>query len=281
MHHLFEINYKRNVMKKIVLTTASLFFLATNLVANDYYATVNGDKITKQDINLLIQDPRVDFNQLPDEMKKQIIDGAINRKLLAKNALDSGVEKDAEYIDAMNRIKEDVALQVWQKQKVDSIKFSEKEKKEFYNKNKEKFIIPENFEARHILVDSEKDAKDVVKELDKAVNKEAKFKELAKAKSKDGAGQNEGYLGKFSANDMVPDFSNAIKALKKGTYSKTPVKTEFGYHVIFLIDKTPSNELSYDEVKDNIERIMKSEKLNKDIEQLVSDLRKKAKIVIK
>ena len=131
MHHLFEINYKRNVMKKIVLTTASLFFLATNLVANDYYATVNGDKITKQDINLLIQDPRVDFNQLPDEMKKQIIDGAINRKLLAKNALDSGVEKDAEYIDAMNRIKEDVALQVWQKQKVDSIKFSEKEKKEF------------------------------------------------------------------------------------------------------------------------------------------------------
>lgn len=51
--------------------------------------------------------------------------------------------------------------------------------------------------------------------------------------------------------------------------------------MIFLIDKTPSKELSYDEVKDNIERIMKSEKLNKDIEQLVSDLRKKAKIVIK
>lgn len=268
-------------MKKMVLMASSLLVFSSSLVAEDFYATVNGDKITKQDINILIQDPRVDYDQLQADMKKQILEGAINRKLLAKNALKSGVDKDSAYIEALNRIKEDLALQVWQKQQIESIKFSEKDKKEFYNKNKEKFNIPETFEASHILVEDEATAKAIIKDLDKAINKESKFAELANEKSKDGASKNGGYLGKFSEQEMVPEFSAAVKQMAKGTYSKTPTKTQFGFHIIFVKEKTAARALSYDEVKDNIENIMKSEKINKDIEALVTELRKNAKIVIK
>ncbi|HJE02377.1 putative peptidyl-prolyl cis-trans isomerase Cbf2 precursor [Aliarcobacter thereius] len=265
-------------MKKIVLATA---LFGSILFAEEYYATVNGNKITKQDISILIQDPRVNYDQLPEDMKKQILDGAINRKLLAKNALSSGVEKDSSYKEALDRIKEDLALQVWQKQKIESIAFNDKEKKEFYDKNRDKFNIPETFEASHILVEDESEAKKIIKELDKAINKENKFAELAGSKSKDGSAKNGGYLGKFASNEMVPEFSEAVKGLSKGAYTKAPVKTQFGYHIILLKDKSSARSLGYDEVKDNIENIMKSEKINKDIETLVSELRKKAKIVIK
>lgn len=270
-------------MKKIVMSFIASIALISTLNAADFYATVDGDKITKDDINVLLQDPRVDFDKLPQEAKSQILEGAINRKLIAKKAIDDGIEKDPQYKEAIAKIKEDLALQVWQKNEIDKIKFSDTEKRAFYDTNKSKFNIPETFEAFHILVNSEAEANTVIKDLEKAAvnSRETKFKELANSKSKDATAKNGGYLGKFAAEQMVPEFAMAVKALPKGGYSKTATKTQFGYHVIFVKEIFPAKQLTFDEVKDNINQAMIAEKFNKKIDELTKELRKDAKIVIK
>jgi parvulin-like peptidyl-prolyl isomerase len=267
-------------MKKIVSSLVASIVLVSALNAADFYASVDGDNITKKDIAMVLQDPRIDFDKLPDTAKKQVLEQIINRKLLSKKALKDGIDKDPQYVEAINKIKEDLAFQVWQKNEIDKMKFSDTEKKDFYEKNKNKFVVPENLEASHILVKTEQEAKDIIKQLDKATKKEDKFKELAKTKSQDPAGKNGGYLGKFSADQMVPEFSAAAKALTKGSYSKTPVKTQFGYHIIFLKDKIAGKSLSFAEVESNISQILLGNSYNKKVKEITDELRKDAKIVI-
>lgn len=267
-------------MKKIVTSIVASIVLLTTLNAEDY-GSVDGDLITKQDIAVVLQDPRIDFEKLPDATKKQVIEQVVNRKLIAKDAIKKGIEKDPQYVEAIAGIKEDLALQVWQKNEVDKLKFTDQDKKDFFEKNKEKFVIPEILESRHILVKTEAEAKAIINELDKAAKKEDKFAELAKAKSADATAQNGGYLGKVPADKLVPEFTNAARALAKNTYSKTPVKSEFGYHVIFLKDKTASKVLTYPEVEGKITQILIGNAFGKKVKEMTDELKKDAKIVIK
>lgn len=267
-------------MKKIVTSLVASLVLVTALNANDY-GSVDGDLITKQDVIAVLQDPRIDFDKLPDTAKKQVIDQIVNRKLIAKNAIKNGIEKDPQYIEAMNGIKEDLALQVWQKNEVDKMKFTDQDKKDFFDKNKEKFVIPEILDSRHILVKTEAEAKDIINQLDKASKKEDKFIELAKAKSSDSTAQNGGYLGKVPADKLVPEYTAAAKALANNTYSKTPVKSQFGYHVIFLKDKTAAKTLTYAEVEPKITQILMGNAFSQKVKELTDVLKKDAKIVIK
>ena len=268
-------------MKKIVSSLVVSVALMSTLNASDFYATVNGEEITKKDISMALQDPRIDFSKLPDAAKKQVIDQVVNKKLIAKNAIKNGIEKDPQYVEAMSGIKEDLALQVWQKNEVDKLKFTDQDKKDFFEKNKEKFVVPEILESRHILVKTEAEAKAIIIELDKAAKKEDKFAELAKTKSTDSTAQNGGYLGKVPADKLVPEFTAAAKALAKNTYSKTPVKSEFGYHVIFLKDKTAPKTLTYAEVEPKISQVLIGNAFSKKVKELTDELKKDAKIVIK
>lgn len=269
-------------MKKIVSSLVASMVLVSVLNATDKsYASVDGDNITNKDIAMVLQDPRIDFEKLPDNAKKQVLEEIINKKLISKKAIKDGIEKDPQYVETISKVKEDLAFQVWQKNEVDKMKFTDADKKDFYEKNKDKFVVPETLEASHILVVTENEALDIIKELDKSSKKEEKFTELAKAKSQDPAGKNGGYLGKFSADQMVPEFASAAKALSKGSYSKSPVKTQFGYHVILLKDKLPGKTLTYAEVEGNIGQILTGNNYNKKVKELTDELRKNAKIVIK
>ncbi len=267
-------------MKRIVTSIVASLVLMTTLNAEDY-GSVNGDNITKRDIALIIQNPQVDFEKLPAETKKQVLEEVVNRKLIAKKVMEDGIEKDPQYVKAMSEFKEDLALQVWQKNEVDKIKFTDQEKKDFFEKNKAKFVVPELLDLRHILVKTEVEAKAIIVELDKATKKEEKFAEIAKAKSVDATKTNGGYLGKVPADQLVPEFTAAARTLAKNTYSKTPAKTEFGYHVIFLKDKTVSKALTYEEVEPKISQILLRNSFGKKIEELSTELRKDAKIIIK
>ncbi len=268
-------------MKKIVSSLVASIALVSALNAADY-GSVNGDDITKQDIAMVLQDPRIEFDKLPDTAKKQVIEQIINKKLIAKKVLADGIDKDPQYVEAIAQIKEDLALNVWQKNEIDKLKFTEQDKKDFYEKNKEKFATPETLEASHILVKTEAEAKDIINQLNKATNKVAKFKELAKSKSQDpSAKQNGGDLGKFAANQMVPEFSAAAKALEKNTFTTTPVQTQFGYHIIYLKDKAAAKSLTFKEVEANISQILIGNSFNKKVKEMTDELRKDAKIVIK
>ncbi|MDX9796296.1 MAG: peptidyl-prolyl cis-trans isomerase [Arcobacteraceae bacterium] len=273
---------KRVTSKKWVLSfVTALALTTTSLSAKDVYATVDGENITKEDIAVVLRNPQVDFDTLPVKTQEMVINQLVEKKLLTKSALKSGVEKNSSFKEALEKIKKDLALEIWMQEEFKKISVSDKEISDYYAKNQEQFITQEKLNARHILVQSEDEAKAVIKSLDASKNKLESFIELAKTKSTGPTGKNGGSLGEFAANQMVPEFSSAAAALQKGTYTKTPVKTQFGYHVIYLEDKTPSKKLNFDEVKEQIKQVLTQEKFRNNIKDVVAKLKESAKIVIK
>lgn len=273
---------KRVTSRKWVLSlVTALALTTTSLNAKDVYATVDGENITKEDIAVVLRNPQVDFDTLPIKTQEMVINQLVEKKLLTKSALKSGVEKNDSFKEALEKIKKDLALEIWMQEEFKKISVSEKEISDYYAKNQEQFITQEKLNARHILVQSEDEAKNIIKSLDASKNKLESFIELAKTKSTGPTGKNGGSLGEFAANQMVPEFSSAAAALQKGSYTKSPVKTQFGYHVIYLENKTPSKKLNFDEVKDQIKQVLTQEKFRNNIKDVVAKLKEFAKIVIK
>ena len=170
---------------------------------------------------------------------------------------------------------------MWMKAQMDSAVVSDSEAKSFYDKNKDKFMQKASVHARHILVKEEKEAQAVIDEM-KSLKGDAlknKFVELAKAKSTGPSGPKGGDLGSFSKGQMVPEFSKAVWGLKVGEITTTPVKTQFGYHVIYLEDKADAKTSDYDKVKDKIIASLKQQQFASKITQIAKELKSKATIV--
>ena len=253
-------------MKKVVLSLITTLAIGTvTLSATDSYGSVNGDKITKEDVALVLQDPNIKFTALPKPAQKQILEQIINKKLLAKQAINDGIKNDPIFKSTMKKMENDLAFQIWQKNEIGKIKISESQQKDFYAKNKADMQVPELYEARHILVKTEKEAKDIFDTLKRASNIKTKFIELAETKSTGPSGPKGGYLGKFPAAQMVPEFTTALKTIATDSYSKKPVKTQFGYHVIYSMGKTAGKSLSFNEVKGKISQMLLGNAYNKKV----------------
>ena len=118
-------------MKKIILAGLSAATLALSLPAADTLATVNGHKITKEDVQAVLNSmgARTTYDALPDEIKKKVLNQIIEQQLLQEKALKSGIEKSKEYKEALEKLKKKLALDIWMKKQLDQIKVSEKEAK--------------------------------------------------------------------------------------------------------------------------------------------------------
>ena len=140
--------------------------------------------------------------------------------------------------------------------------------------DKEVAALPkqEEVHARHILVKTEDEAKDVIKQLDAGKD----FAELAKEKSTDPNKDDGGDLGYFTRGRMVKEFEDAAFSLEKGTYSKTPVKTDFGYHVIKVEDKRDAPPPPFEQVQDQVRQLVMRDKYL----ALLNDAKAKAKVEI-
>lgn len=269
-------------MKRIILSTALAIALGGSFAYAKTYATVNGDAITDQEVMALLKSmPGVDFEKLPEEAKENVINQAIERNLLTKEAKREGIEKDKEYIEAVSKIKDDFALEIWMKKKYDAETVSDKEAKKYYDDNKDAFLQEETRRARHILVKTEDEAKAIIKDLKKSKNLAADFEKAAKEKSTGPSGKNGGDLGYFGSKQMVPEFSKAAFGLKQGEITKEPVKTQFGYHVIYLEDVKPQTTVKYADAKENIVKNLKMEKFRESMQARAKKLREKAKVEIK
>jgi len=265
-----------------VAVTSSLTFAAT-------LATVNGAKITDEDVNsVLMQATQGRFNQLPpqqqQQLKQKVLDQLVMQELIYGDAKKQGITKSKEYKEELAKItktiKQRLAIQLWQKKLLDGIKISDAELKKYYNNNKQEFMQKEAVHARHILVKDEATAKAIINEL-KSLHGDAlkqRFIELAKSKSTGPSGKNGGDLGYFSKGQMVPAFEKAAFSMKPGEITKTPVKTQFGYHVIMVEDKKAAQTKSFAEVKPYIEQRLKMEKFKKVMQQKMDSLKAKAKI---
>lgn len=267
-------------MNKLLLTSTLAFALLTSVAFAKDYATVDGEAITDEDIAALLRaTPNVNFNQLPQEAQNRVVEQAIERRLLIKQAKKDKIQNSDEYKTALKNMQDELALEIWMRKKMQTIKVTDAELKAFYEENKAKLVQPETIKARHILVSTEKEAKDIISQLDKAgKNLGTKFAELAKANSKDPSKDNGGDLGWFSKEQMVPEFANVAFGLKPGAFTKTPTKTNFGYHVIYVEDKKPSQTMPLEQVRPQLEQSLRLRKFQDEVAKEGKVLRDKAKV---
>ncbi len=277
---------------KAMIKVASTLLLTTTISFAATLATVDGAKITDEDVtNALMQATQGRLSQLPaqkqEQLKKQFLDEMISKEVIYKDAKKQGITNSKEYKEQLQKviesIKKDLAIRLWQKKVLDGIKISDKELKEYYNKNKQEFMQKESVHARHILVKSEEEAKKIIAQLKGLKGKalKEKFIELAKAKSTGPSGPRGGDLGYFAKGQMVPEFEKAAFGMKAGEVTKTPVKTQFGYHVIYVEDKKSASTRPFAEVKPYIEQRLKMEKFRQVMQSKLQTLKSKAKIEYK
>lgn len=275
-------------MKTVTKIVASLAILST-ISAAQTLVTVNGTAITQQDVDKeLMAATQGRFNQVPaekqSEFRKQVLEQLVAMELIYGDAKSRGVLESKDFKDKYQeitkRIEKEIATQVWQKQEVEKIKISEKELKDYYDANKDEFVENESVNARHILVKDEAEAKKAISEL-KPLKGDAlknKFIEIAKAKSTCSSAANGGDLGYFTEGQMVPEFNNKAFSMKAKEMTMEPVKTQFGYHVIYIEDRKAKTTKNFSEVKTFIEQRLKMEKFKSFMQAKIQELHKKAVI---
>ncbi len=271
-------------MLKLAKTSLlALSIIASSALASDILVMVNGKNITKQDAQAFVtaQAPQANFEQLKPEEKKMITDRLVEKQLFTELAAKEGIDKKLEFKRNMDKIKDELLVNMWMKEQMDNAVVSDSEAKEFYEKNKDKFVGKAKMHARHILVETKKAAEEIIDML-KSLKGEAlknKFMELAKTKSTGPSGPKGGDLGTFTKGQMVPEFSKAAWALNNGEITTEPVKTQFGYHVIYLETKSDAQPTPYESVKDKIITSLKQKQFASKIAEVAKELKSKAKIV--
>ncbi len=274
-------------MKKKILTAAMIGIvgISASATASDILAEVNGIKITKEEANAFLHQLQpgqpISYDLLDPKMKKKVLDGLIETELLAQAAKKAGADKSPEYRQMVDLAAKKLLINAWAKDQFDKTIVSESEAKAYYQKHLDQFKVPARAHARHILLKDKKSAEAVIAEL-KGLKGEAlkqKFIELAKEKSTGPTGPKGGDLGYFTKEQMVLPFSKAAFALKKGTITETPVKTQFGWHVIYLEDKKPAQTIPFDQVKEKVIMKLKQQRFAQKMEQETKQLKEKAKVI--
>ena len=257
---------------------------ASVLSAGDVLATVNGKKITKEEVNAFLRQMQpnqpITYAMLDPKNRKDVLNAVIEMELVADAAKKAGLEKDPEYRRMLDLAQKKLLINAYARKQFESTVVSDSEAKEFYQKNLDKFKMPEQVHARHILVKSEKKAQEIIAQLKGLKGKalKEKFIELAKKDSTGPTGPKGGDLGYFGKSQMVLPFAKAAFALNKGEVTQQPVKTQFGWHVIYVEDKRPAKVLPFDAVKGKIIATLRQKRFAEKMKQETTLLRKSAKI---
>ena len=235
-------------------------------------ATVDNHVITAQDVlNATNRLPKKIKDKPLSEIYPKIVNELINQHLITKQAYKDKFDKQEEVIDILKKNKDQIIAQYWLNNFLLN-KTSEEKIKNFYTKYLKNFKTFKEFNASHILVNEEDEAFQIIKKLE---NK-SKFSELAKSYSVGPSKEKGGNLGWFRSGQMVKEFEEAVLKLKKGTITKKPVKTRFGYHIIMLNDIRNSRPKKINDIKQNIVERIKQNSLS----NLEKQLRKNKSIKI-
>lgn len=290
----------------------------SSLVGGKWAVKVNGDSILVKDYDTRVADAQKIYEkqgmkfdtdqgkQALTQIKSQILERMVEGQLISQDVKNLKLNPDdaavktqedtikknigdaAKFQDTLNQqgmtepeLKNFLAL--YAKITADVKTPSDTEVQAFFDKNKAKYSQPESVTAHHILLKTEDEAKAVIAQL-QAYQKDnvpilPKFEQLAKEKSiEPGAKESGGNLGTFTKGKMVPEFEAAAFAQKVGTFSTTPVKTQFGYHVIFVEAHTPATAPDFAKVKAQVAQDALNQAKDAKFQTYFDDLRKKAKI---
>ncbi len=239
--------------------------------AADLNITVNGKPIKKNLYDFIVKDLASRGQKTDDNLNNMIVDRMIAMELINQEAEKTGLSKDVNYLLKEELARKEMLYNTFLQNYVQKNPISESDIKNAYEQYK-KDLGSQEFNAKHILLASEQEAKDVIAELNKGGN----FNKIAKDKSKDtGSKDKGGDLGWFPANSMVKPFAEALTSLKKGNVTTIPVQTQFGWHVIKLEDTRALQAPEFDKVKEGLAKTLQQKQLDK----LVLDLKTKAKIL--
>lgn len=251
---------------------AAVFLQVPAFAADDaVVAKVGGVEIHQSDLDTAMANLSQQYQQLPDEQKKvAALSQIIDIKLVAKKAEAAGLQNSDDFKKRMAYLQERELHNAYLRDQFDKLK--PEEVKARYDKEVAAMPKEEEVHARHILVKTEEEAKDIIKQLDAGKD----FVELAKEKSEDTSKSDGGDLGYFTKGRMVPEFEEAAFALDKGQYTKTPVKSQFGWHVIKVEDKRDAQPPAFDQVEPQVRQIVMQEKYS----QIIDDAKKDQKVEI-
>jgi len=248
--------------------------LATGLavVATAYgqnVARVNGVAIPQQYFELLIKNlvaqGRPDSPEMRDAIKQQMI----NRELMTQEAAKRGLDKNPEIAARLSFSRQDVLSNAYIQEVLRANPVTDDAVKKEYERIKAQSA--KEYKTRHILVEKEDEAKDIIAQLKKG----ASFEKLAAEKSNDpGSKANGGDLDWSMPSRFVKPFGDAMVKLKKGQITDTPVHTNFGWHVIRVDDERAAKLPGFDEAKPQVQQGLQ----NQAVEKAIADLRAKAKI---
>lgn len=247
----------------LLLAMTALPVFAQNL------AVVNGKPVPSSRADTMIKQMAAQGQQDTPQLRAMVKEELINREILVQEADREGLTNSQDVKNQMEIARQSIAIRALVSDYIKKHPVSEADMKAEYDRFKAQAGDKE-YHARHILVDKEEDAKAIIAKLKAG----AKFEDLAKQSKDPGSAANGGDLDWASPASFVKPFSDAMVALKKGQITDTPVKTQFGYHVIKLEDVRPAKVPSFEEVKPQIAEQLQQQKL----QAFQQELRKKAKI---
>ncbi len=244
---------------------------------NKVLAVVNGRQITDADINMTIAKfppEKQGYFQNP-QRRAQLLDQMVSFELVYNFAKDNDYEKDEVYIAQLEAAKKDLLTQTAINKILSEVTVTDSETEEFYNANKDKFVVEQSVRAKHILVDVEEEAVEIRKKISEGMT----FEEAAAKFSSCPSNAQGGDLGSFTRGKMVPEFENAAYELALGEVSE-PVKTQFGYHLIKVEEKTEAAQESFENVKGMIINNLTQQKQNAKYMELIEKLKGKYKVEV-
>ena len=259
----------KKTMIAALLATAFSTMLAHSALAQNI-AIVNGKAVPTARVEALAQQIAKSGRPVTPEMQGQLREEIIAREIFMQEAARLGLDASEDFRVQIELARQSLLIRElfsdWQKKNP----VSEAEAKDEYDKFKAANGGKE-YRARHILVEKEAEAKAIIA----SIKKGGKFEDIAKKQSKDsGSGAKGGELDWANAASYVKEFSEAMVALQKGKMTETPVKSQFGYHIIRLEDSRDAEIPKFDDVKPQITQQLTQQKLAKYQEEL----RAKAKI---
>lgn len=231
-------------------------------------ATVNGKPISREFFDFYVKGAESKSGKpLTSEERTEALDSLVRARVLADQAVKEGLDKETETAAILELQRLGALQNAATKKFVEATKPTEDELRREYETQVAK-LSDKEYHARHILVQTEDFAKNVIQRLGRG----AKFEDIAKRDSTDpGSKDNGGDLGWFTPDRMVRPFSEATMALKPGEYTKTPVQTQYGFHVIKLEETRDLQPPPFDqdEVKKQLDQMVRMKKFQTHVDELV------------
>jgi peptidyl-prolyl cis-trans isomerase C len=254
-----------------LLPAAALLALAigASAVQAQNAAVVNGKPIPKAKVDEFVAALAAQGRPDTPELRSAVRDELIAREVFVQEAERKGLTRNADVKKQLDSVRQDILIRAVIRDHLQSKPVKDEEIKAEYDKVARQAGGKE-YRARHVLVETEAEAKAIVDQLKKG----AKFEELAKKSKDTGSAANGGDLDWNSAETFVKPFSEAMVGLEKGKFTETPVQTQFGWHVIRLDDTRDTQPPPMEQVKPQIQQELERRR----VQQLQEDLRAKAKI---